>query len=76
MDSQNPNIPLNDEPEVATPINPYYTKEINYRELYAEQLQTLREIGFYDEDINIEVLKKTKGNIEVAMNLVLDFYNK
>jgi len=76
MDSQDPKIPLNDGPDGTIPFNPYYKVEINYRELYAEQLQTFKEIGFYDETINIEALKRTKGNLEVAMNFLLDFYNR
>ena len=69
-------IPINDDTiNEFIPINPFYKKEINYREVYAEQLEFFKEAGFYDVDINVSVLKRANGNLDLAMNLLIEYYN-
>jgi ubiquilin len=58
---QIPELPVNDFPEGT-----------DFKELYSEQLQQLAEFGFEDEERNIEVLKQTQGNVQFAMNRLLD----
>ena len=68
-------IPINDDTiNESIPINPYYKKEINYREVYAEQLEFFKEAGFYDVDINVSALKRANGNLDLAMNLLIEYY--
>lgn len=71
-----PSIPLNDDDvEESIQINPYHKKEINYREVYAEQLEFFKEAGFYDVEINVSALKRSNGNLDLAMNLLIEYYN-
>jgi ubiquilin len=37
------------------------------REKYAEQLQQIKEMGFIDEDVILEMLVKTNGNVQLAL---------
>lgn len=68
-------IPINDDTiNESIPINPYYKKEINYREVYAEQLEFFKEAGFYDVEINVSALKRANGNLDLAMNLLIEYY--
>lgn len=68
-------IPINDDTiNESIPINPYYKKEINYREVYAEQLEFFKEAGFYDVEINVNALKRANGNLDLAMNLLIEYY--
>ena len=69
-------IPINDDTiNESIPINSYYKKEINYREVYAEQLEFFKEAGFYDVEINVSALKRANGNLDLAMNLLIEYYN-
>ena len=69
-------IPINDDTiNEFIPINPFYKKEINYREVYAEQLEFFKEAGFYDVEINVSALKRANGNLDLAMNLLIEYYN-
>lgn len=43
----------------------------NLAERYATELQTMREMGLYEELINIQALVVSNGNVEAAINLVL-----
>lgn len=43
----------------------------NLAERYASELQTMREMGLYEELINIQALVVSNGNVEAAINLVL-----
>lgn len=43
----------------------------NHAERYANELQTMREIGLFDEMVNIQALVVSNGDVEAAINLVL-----
>lgn len=43
----------------------------NHAERYANELQTMREMGLLDELVNVEALVVSNGNVEAAINLVL-----
>lgn len=43
----------------------------NHAERYATELQTMREMGLYEELINIQALVVSNGDVEAAINLVL-----
>ena len=44
---------------------------IDYKEKYKEQLSQLKNMGFTNEEINIQALKKTNGNIDNALDKLL-----
>ena len=44
---------------------------VNYKELYKEQLAQLKDMGFINEDANIEALKKCDGNVQFAVEKLL-----
>lgn len=43
----------------------------NPREIYREQLQQLREMGFPNEDANIAALQQAQGNVQFALERLL-----
>lgn len=43
----------------------------NHAERYATELQTMREMGLFEELINIQALVVSNGDVEAAINLVL-----
>jgi len=43
---------------------------------YAEQLKNLNEMGFYDKKENLKALQTTRGNVELAVNYLLQHSNK
>ena len=43
------------------------TENIDYKEIYKEQLAQLKDMGFTDESKNIEILKQCQGNINFAI---------
>lgn len=47
---------------------------IDYKEKYKGQLSQLKSMGFTNEEINIQVLKESKGNINNAIENLL-IYN-
>ena len=50
-------------PPPAPPANP--------GQLYASQLQTLTEMGFFDTDANLRALVSTGGNVQAAVERLL-----
>lgn len=44
----------------------------NYDELYKEQLKNLSDMGFTNKDLNIEVLKQCYGNVDAAVEKLLN----
>ncbi|CEF65977.1 Ubiquitin-associated domain/translation elongation factor EF-Ts, N-terminal and UBA-like domain and Ubiquitin-associated/translation elongation factor EF1B, N-terminal, eukaryote domain-containing protein [Strongyloides ratti] len=46
-------------------------QQINYRELYAEQLGQMIEFGFNDENENIAALQMASGNFEEALSIII-----
>lgn len=67
------------------PMNPYYSpqhmspnlsfnnEDVNFNEIFAEQLVLLEEMGFSNKKLNIEALKKTNGDVTKAANLLCDW---
>ena len=49
-------------------------KNINYKEKYKEQLNILNDMGFIEEEINIQVLIQCKGNIEYAIEMICNIF--
>ncbi|KAG0416959.1 Ubiquitin domain-containing protein DSK2a, partial [Dictyocoela roeselum] len=47
--------------------NPWGTKRKNYVVIYRDQLEVLRECGFTDLSRNIETLRRTDGDVDLAM---------
>jgi ubiquilin len=45
---------------------------VDFKTLYAEQLTQLQGMGFTNESTNIEVLKATGGNVEAAVERLLN----
>jgi len=45
---------------------------IDCKEMYREQLATLVAMGFVDEQLNEEALRTSHGNIEAALNFILN----
>lgn len=37
------------------------------REKYASQLQQIKEMGFHDEEVILQMLEKTNGNVNLAL---------
>ena len=48
---------------------------INYKEKYKDQLTQLKNMGFTNAEINIQALKQCNGNIENALNKILEQNN-
>ena len=45
--------------------------DIDYKKEYEDQLSQLKDMGFINEEINIQVLKISKGNINSAIENLL-----
>ena len=41
------------------------------KEEYQNELKTIKDMGFFDEDAILEVLKATKGNIDLSVEKLL-----
>ena len=48
---------------------------INFEDKYKEQLKTLEEMGFTNKTTNLEALKATNGNIEAAIERMMNLGN-
>lgn len=55
----------------STAAPPAQVSNENLAERYASELQTMREIGLFDEMVNIQALVVSNGDVEGAINLVL-----
>ncbi len=42
---------------------------------FADQNQKLKDMGFINEDLNLEVLKQTGGNVDAAVEKLLNLLN-
>ena len=49
--------------------------EIDYKEKYKEELSKLKNMGFNNEETNIQALKEFNGNIENVINKLLEQNN-
>jgi ubiquilin len=76
--NQFPPPPAQGSPSAAAPIagfSPSFFAPLppqgNPREIYREQLQQLREMGFPNEDANIAALQQAQGNVQFALERLL-----
>lgn len=54
------------QPQAAAPA-----PDVNMAERYANELVLMQEMGLQDEQINVQALLVSNGNVEAAINLVL-----
>lgn len=45
------------------------------KELYKEQNKTLKDMGFINEELNFQVLAQTFGNVDAAVERLLNMMN-
>lgn len=45
------------------------------KEAYKEQNKALKDMGFINEELNLEVLQKTGGNVDAAVERLLNLLN-
>lgn len=57
---------------MGTGSNPNVNSNVNPREAYKEQNQKLKDMGFTNDDANFEALSKTGGNVEAAVERLLN----
>lgn len=50
------------------------TEQINYEEKYKTQLEELSSMGFYDKVLNVQCLRRSNGDVNTALNFLLDIY--
>ena len=48
------------------------TNNQNLRQVYAVQLQSMRDMGFINDEANIAALKETGGNVNAAVERLLN----
>lgn len=63
------------------PYNNYFSQQQsqmgspNLEKAYETELQTLKEMGYTNNTMNIEALRKSNGNISMAIQLLIDWAN-
>lgn len=50
-------------------------QNVNPREAYKEQNEKLKEMGFINEEANFNALSKTMGNVDAAVERLLNMFN-
>ena len=63
---------MNNNPPNPSSINNVNNININFEEKYKDQLLKLEEMGFTDKQKNLEALKATNGNVEVAIERMMN----
>jgi len=53
-------------------INDNNDANVDYKEKYKEQLQQMKDMGFVNEETNIQVLKQCSGNVQFAIERLLN----
>lgn len=48
---------------------------VDPKEKYKEQNQKLKDMGFINDELNIQVLIKTGGNVDAAVERLLNMFN-
>ena len=51
--------------------NTNVNSNVDPKELYKDQLAKLKDMGFTNDDLNIDVLKQSGGNVDVAVEKLL-----
>ena len=59
--------------QTQNPMQPQ-TQPQNLEDLYKTQLDELTSFGFYDKDLNIQCLRRANGDLNTALNFLLDVY--
>ena len=55
----------------SQPMNFQQPQQVNYKELYKNQLVQLKDMGFINEEANIDALKKCDGNVQFAIERLI-----
>ena len=50
-------------------------QNVDPKEAYKEQNKTLKDMGFVNDELNFEVLKQTGGNVDAAVERLLNMLN-
>ena len=66
------NLNLSNQNQFQQPLNVNNPVTTEDEETYSSQLETLKNMGFYNNTHNINALKYTNGNIEEAVNIILN----
>ena len=53
-------------------INDNNDANVDYKEKYKDQLAQMKEMGFVNEETNIQVLKQCSGNVQFAIEKLLN----
>lgn len=56
-------------------MNSNVNDNVDPKEKYKDQNQKLKDMGFINDDVNIEALKKTGGNVDAAVERLLNLLN-
>ncbi len=53
-------------------INENNDENVDYKEKYKDQLAQMKDMGFVNEETNIQVLKQCSGNVQFAVERLLN----
>ena len=53
-------------------INDNNDANVDYKEKYKDQLAQMKDMGFVNEETNIQVLKQCSGNVQFAVEKLLN----
>ena len=57
-------------------INENNDANVDYKEKYKDQLAQMKDMGFINEEANIQVLKQCSGNVQFAVERLLSMFDK
>ena len=57
-------------------INENNDANVDYKEKYKDQLAQMKDMGFINEEANIQVLKQCSGNVQFAVERLLNMFDK
>jgi ubiquilin len=62
------------QPNPIVPSQPQVSASTDYKALYKDQLSQMKEMGFINDDANLEALKKANGNVNAAVENMLAMF--
>jgi ubiquilin len=62
------------QPNPVVPSQPQVNASTDYKVLYKDQLNQMKEMGFINDDANLESLKKANGNVNAAVENMLAMF--
>ena len=62
------------QPSSQPQAQPQPQQNVDYKVLYKDQLNQMKDMGFVNEETNIEVLKKCDGNVQFAIERLLNMF--